>query len=66
MFMLKKLKQYMQFNNFLDWITLLLANRSTVLSNLLTLQTKKNIKYIKIINKEGIKQNYQYLRFVNK
>ena len=66
MFMLKKLKQYMQFNNFLDWITLLLANRSTVLSNLLTLQTKKTIKYIKIINKEGIKQNYQYLRFVNK
>ena len=66
MFMLKKLKQYMQFNNFLGWITLLLANRSTVLSNLLTLQTKKNIKYIKIINKEGIKQNYQYLRFVNK
>ena len=66
MFMLKKLKQYMQFNNFLGWITLLLANRSTVLSNLLTLQTKKTIKYIKIINKEGIKQNYQYLRFVNK
>ena len=57
MFMLKKLKQYMQFNNFLDWITLLLANRSTVLSNLLTLQTKKTIKYIKIINKEGIVVN---------